>query len=519
MVSMKNFPNPAPVGHVTVCEVDGKLQTMTIENANFSIFSNTVASYPTIVVNRDLLRPSVTSHEDVNAVFLPVREGLVKKILNVWYEHGLLEALNLMADQNDPNIHPTVRYAASSMLKLSDIIIRLRNRFHPRLTESGTNLIAAVSQTRDWSRSPVRCLAWHPHCTKLAVAVRDDSVHIYTAGSKHKPFLKYKNQKNISSLAWRPLSASELAVGCEAGVYVWHIDPNSVVTRLSANCATFLERPNHSPITSVAWSPQGDVLVTASAADTVMYAWDLAMESYSAIRKTHGGGVSFIAWSPEKVFSATTGVVFRVWETNTWTSEQWTLPFGHVKTACWSPCGSVLLFATSHETVIYSLSFIRAVTVFLADAEKASRTAIPVADVTPSETDTTGDRIGGLPVSIVWDGRGQYVAVLFKESRHIAVFKSKLKPVFQLTPCCFISGISDELPNAICFQNNYEEGALLTIAWSTGRIQYFPFINSSAGTKDAMNVTHFSGHLDSTSFHSPTIHNLSTFRNASFASF
>jgi aladin len=96
-------------------------------------------------------------------------------------------------------------------------------------------------------------------------------------------------------------------------VFVWQVDPNSVVTRPSMSCATVLQKLHHSPVTSVAWSPQGDVLLTASAADTAMYVWDVAMDKSVTLRRVGGGGVSLVTWSPDgsKVLAATTGSIFR----------------------------------------------------------------------------------------------------------------------------------------------------------------------------------------------------------------
>lgn len=177
----------------------------------------------------------------------------------------------------------------------------------------GERLISAVSQTRDWSLSPIRAMEWHPHTTKLAVATWDDSVRIYSSDTQLIPILKCKNQSSVSCLAWRPFSASELAVGCEEGVIVWVIDPNSVVTRPSMSCGQVLKQPGHSPVTSVEWSPKGDLLLTASVVDTSMYLWDVSMEKYVALKRFGGGGVSFVTWSPDssKVFTATGRLTFR----------------------------------------------------------------------------------------------------------------------------------------------------------------------------------------------------------------
>lgn len=111
----------------------------------------------------------------------------------------------------------------------------------------------------------------------------------------------------------RPLSSSELAVGCDGGVLVWSVDPSSVATRPYGSYAATLQRPHHSPVTSIAWSSLGDILLTASAADTAMYVWDVEMENFVALRRVRGGGISLVTWSPDgsKVFAATTGIIFR----------------------------------------------------------------------------------------------------------------------------------------------------------------------------------------------------------------
>lgn len=181
------------------------------------------------------------------------------------------------------------------------------------LQESGERLIAAVSQTREWSHSPIRCMEWHPHITKIAVAAWDDSVRVYSADSQLIPVLKCKNQSSVSCIAWRPFSASELAVGCELGVFLWTVDPNSVVTRPSMSCAQVLKQSGHSPVTSIVWAPQGDLILTASAADTSMYLWDVSMEQQVALKRVGGGGVCLLTWSPDssKLFAATAGVIFR----------------------------------------------------------------------------------------------------------------------------------------------------------------------------------------------------------------
>jgi aladin len=52
--------------------------------------------------------------------------------------------------------------------------------------------------------SPVRYVAWHPHTTKLAVALHDDSIKVYTTRKGDiVPTLKHKLQKGVADLAWK----------------------------------------------------------------------------------------------------------------------------------------------------------------------------------------------------------------------------------------------------------------------------------------------------------------------------
>ncbi|PSN51777.1 Aladin [Blattella germanica] len=454
MCSLHGFPSFPPVGHISLCEVEGRMHSMPAEQADVLIFTNSVALHPRVVITRELLHSNV-GREDSRRVFLPVSETLLMKLVNVWYEQGLMEALHLAADPEDGREVPHVLQAvASYLLKLASGISYIHNTFHPRLRESGDKLTAAVSQTRAWSMSPVRCIAWHPHCCKMAVAAWDDSVRVYTAGTTLIPILKCKSQRAVSSLAWRPFSASELAVGCESGVFVW----------------------------------QGDILLTASAADTAMYVWDVALEKFVLLRRVGGGGVSLVTWSPDgsKVIAATTSIIFRVWNTDQWLPERWTVMSGHVQAACWSPCGSMLLFATSEEPMIYSLTFSRPGSVFCSD--DISKTALPVVDLTEVEIED-GERLGGSVTSLAWDKKGRHLAVLFKQTDFIAIFLTEIHAVLQVSPCCVVRGIHGEIPNCINFQQNFNEGAMLSIAWSSGRVQHFPLVCSDVKSDRTFTVT------------------------------
>ncbi len=84
--------------------------------------------------------------------------------------------------------------------------------------------------------------------------------------------------------------------------------------------------PGHTPISSLSWSPQGNLLVSASPADVSLVAWDVPMGVGTRVTRTKGGGQTLVRWSPDglRVFAASVSAVFRVWETQSWTCEMWT---------------------------------------------------------------------------------------------------------------------------------------------------------------------------------------------------
>ena len=85
------------------------------------------------------------------------------------------------------------------------------------------------------------------------------------------PMLKHKLQHNISVMAWKPLSASTLAVGTQTVILIWTVEPGSLSARPSASAAQVLSYNGHNPITSLAWCPHGrDHLFAVSALNSAL---------------------------------------------------------------------------------------------------------------------------------------------------------------------------------------------------------------------------------------------------------
>uniref|UniRef100_A0A8V0ZSA2 Aladin WD repeat nucleoporin n=1 Tax=Gallus gallus TaxID=9031 RepID=A0A8V0ZSA2_CHICK len=346
-------------------------------------------------------------------------------------------------------------------------------RLPPPLQLTSEDMIAAFSQAVDWAGCSIRAFAWHPHTSKFAVALLDDSVRVYNSSSATIPSLKHRLQRNVAAVAWKPLCASILAVACQSCVLVWHLDPTSLSTRPSSGCAQVLSYPGHSPVTSLAWAPSGKLLLSASPVDTAMLVWDVSTENCVQLQWFGGGGVTFLAWSPDgsKVLAATPSAVFKVWEAQMWTCEKWPTIKGRCQTGCWSPDGSRLLFTVLGESVIYSLSFSE----YRGDMQGqvgGSKTASIVADLseTTFETPYGEERVGGAVQSMAWDPTGERLAVIIRGDPRtagtqtvVAVFRTRNSPVFELLPCGFLRGEQSAEPQLIAFHPCFQKGALLTV--------------------------------------------------------
>ncbi|KAG6458233.1 aladin [Manduca sexta] len=468
MSAFCDFPDLPQRNETAFCKLNEVYCCGNIRYGNVTTFTNATKSHPVINVTRDVHHR--TTDENIS-MYVDVDDHLLKKITSVWYKQGFLEALSVAADPNVNRERPLLAVTASYILKVANVFTTFRYFLQPHLKDIGPKIVANYSRSRNWGNVPIKCLAWHPHTTKIAVVTADDNIRIYCSDTSFVSTLKCKTQGHVSSVSWRPFSASELAVGCEQGVIVWTVDPNSMFTKPSSSNAVLLTRPGHSPVTDVSWSPNGDLLISCSGADTSMLMWDVAMEVAVPLKRVAGGGIVFAQWSFDagQVFAATSSIIFRVWDTKNWTPERWCARGCRVVAACWGP-ENILLFAAKGEPMVYALT-----NTGLLSGSQTSK-AVPILDVARVEL-ASGDIVGGPILDMCWDPTGKYLALLFEESRLIAVFcTTHIMMQLKITPCCFVTGIEEELPTTMTFQQNFTEGACLTVAWSSGRVQHFPIV-------------------------------------------
>lgn len=486
MCSLSLFPPPLSIGETTLCESNNELLSGTSigdrpkqDSSSLSLF------FP-----RESLKPHSRTESSSKAAFLDHSETLWMRSASAWRDGGFSGLLNEIASSHS-EVPKWLSVSSGCVLALLQWVSSFHGSLFPHLTLSSENMIAEFSQVLNWSDCVVRAFAWHPHTDKFAVALLDDSIKIYNPKSATTPTLKHRLQRNVAAVQWKPLCASALAVACQNCLLVWHVDPCSLSTRPSSGCAQVLSHPGHSPVTSIAWSPSGSLLVSASPVETAIMVWDVASESCVPLQRVGGGGVTFLSWSPDgsHVLACTPSALFRVWETRMWTCERWPCVKGRCQSGCWSPDGHQLLFTVQGETVIYSLTFTDTPGAHTS-IPKGPKAAVVVADLSETTFNTPdGDIIvGGEIQSIAWDPRGERLAVLLRGDQQasdrpamIAVFKTRTNPIFELLPCGFVQGEPGAEPRLMQFHPNFQHGALLTVCWSSGRITHVPFYFLSAG--------------------------------------
>lgn len=508
MCSLALFPPPPPPGDVTLYEFNNALVSGHSYDKVPLPFKGQLEDLPVLTIPKETLKAHSRLEHSTKPAFIHHRESLWKRCISAWRDIGVSGVLEELANAEEEGDSDHEMNNQPWMESSKEIVLRwmktgsgctlsvcrwfssLYSSLFPHLSLQNEDMIAKFSQALDWTGCSIRAFAWHPHTSKFAVALLDDSIRVYNANSATVPILKHRLQRSIASMAWKPLCASILAVACRSCVLVWHLDPTSLSTRPSSGCAQVLSHPGHSPVTSLAWAPSGGLLLSASPVDTTVLVWDVSTENCTELQWFGGGGVTFLAWSPDgsKVLAATPSAVFRVWEVQMWTCEKWPTIKGPCQTGCWSPDGTRLLFTVQGESVIYSLSFLE----YNGEQQGqvgGSKTASIVADLSETTFETLygEERIGGEVHSMVWDPSGERLAVVIKGNSDapacrtiIAVFRTRNSPVFELLPCGFLQGEDDAQPQLLAFHPCFKKGALLTVCWSTGRVSHIPFFFVSA---------------------------------------
>lgn len=133
---------------------------------------------------------SNTGHESWHNVLVPVNEGVLKRIIRSYFEMSFAQALNAARDEQTAAQNPFISQIAEYTFQMLEFFKSVKLKIFPHMRELGITTIAKHSETRDWNRSYIRCIVWHPNCFKIAVAGVDDIIRIYTDEPAIVPVLK-----------------------------------------------------------------------------------------------------------------------------------------------------------------------------------------------------------------------------------------------------------------------------------------------------------------------------------------
>lgn len=474
MTSLTRFPEPKR-NEVNLFAKHGRMAAVPVNKLHMigsSRATGLEGIYPEINMNRELFHAART--RDDKSVLIPVDETILKQICRTYFEDGLQSALRQAVKPDNCRRHPWLGAVAQHILKVIETGHRVKVLLRPHLQIQGVECIATYSQTRDWMKSPIRCLRWHPNCFKLAVAANDDSIRIYTDHHNPVPILKNGLQKGIACMAWRPWNQSELAVGTQTGTLIWTIE-NILQNASIKSQVVQLKHESYFPVTSVEWNTAGTLLATASVSTTDVLLWDIDQNRYTPIQRV-GPPSAHIWWAPDSgaLCISTIGKEFRVWLSTNWVSDKWTTRQGHLQSMVWSPCKEYMLFCTANDTHLYSL---RLKPSYIFCGQTGQMDAVPIADL--SKVDIGNGQgpmeVGGEVQSLVINKKGNVLAVSFKDTSMVSLFTvTKNNSVLNLTPIGLVNGLGDEFPSVIDFGDPTEHN-VLTIGWSSGRVQYFPY--------------------------------------------
>lgn len=305
-------------------------------------------------------------------------------------------------------------------------------------------------------------------------------------------------QREVYAIAWRPNAGMTLCVACCGGICIWMASYPGTIAPVRSGIASFLGAPSGSngarwvlvdflqnsdtpPVTSLAWNPSGRLLASASCYDPAFRIWDVAQGVSTPLRRGFGG-VCLLQWSPkgDYLFTSHMDGVFRLWETESWTSEKWSSSGGPVVSAMWSSNDAVLLMAFDKTTTLGALHF----------ASKPPSLDVQLLPVELSDIEAITGGCGQVE-KMAWDHSGERLAISFSggdemHSGLLAVYDTRKTPILTVSLMGFIRGPeAGTKALAFAFYDSLEQGLLLSVSWSTGVCCTYPLLFKS-GSKQTL---------------------------------
>ncbi|KAG4058565.1 hypothetical protein PC123_g6457 [Phytophthora cactorum] len=322
-------------------------------------------------------------------------------------------------------------------------------------------------------------LSWHPTRNMLAVAQLDGVVTLYhvESASWDARVLEHSKQVDIGSIEWGKFTGDTLAVACRTGIFLWKVPQKNKEPVLQE----ILKHPSNAGFTQVCWNADGSLLAAFAKGSKSVIVFDAIFSRSTELQSSYK--LSSLHWSPtgEYLFVITESGVSLMWETLTWKRETWEVAAG----GCgWSSDGRCLLVGLRNSALLYPYIFQDCPPSI--DAQISSP-ALGFAEKELFSLDrSTSAIVGGKIQDVAWDPSGSRVAVTYRTSaidshqagtaKLVAIFSVAWQPFLIFTRSGLLRGPPNAgVPRKLAFASNFKHGALLSVAWSSGLISFYPF--------------------------------------------